>query len=198
MDLLNVSSISDRNQTDLEDSKAQVYLDVIEKYVEENEPDMLLVPNNADPIKCHKSVLTSLSSYLENMVLSLPKQDPFVLVLSSYNEKEIQCLIDFMYKGQVTIEANIKPLLRLAQELRVNDLVDLIVEEMSLNQSYESGFVDESFKDGSLDLRSSGEESDEKSDGGILSDDMSVEESLKSSASFKKWSENANSKLQCC
>lgn len=192
MDLLNVSNTSDRNQTDLEDSKAQVYLDVIEKYVEENEPDMLLVPNNADPIKCHKTVLTSLSSYLENMVQSLPKQDPFVLVLSSYSEKEIQCLIDFMYKGQVTIETNVKSLLRLAQELRVNDLVDLIVEEMSLNQSFESGF-DESFKEGSLDLRSSGEESDEKSDGGILSDDMSVEESLKSSVAFKKWSENANS-----
>ncbi|XP_044739531.1 protein tramtrack, beta isoform isoform X2 [Chrysoperla carnea] len=73
-------------------------------------------------IKCHKVVLSACSNYFENILIQNPCQHP-TIVLKDMKCREVQSLVDFMYKGEVNVTQEELPhLLKAAEGLQIRGL----------------------------------------------------------------------------
>lgn len=80
-------------------------------------------------LKCHKLVLSSCSPYFSNIFESFtnPYQYP-VVVIKDMTFSNLKVIIDFMYKGEVTIPQSIlNSVIETAKELQVTGLCDVKV-----------------------------------------------------------------------
>lgn len=70
-------------------------------------------------IKCHKVVLSACSDYLERLLLETPCTHP-IIFLRDMRMWELQCLIEFMYRGEVYVEQQqLHKLMQAAEALQV-------------------------------------------------------------------------------
>lgn len=94
-----------------------------ESFRNEDFTDVTLACEGGSVIKCHKMVLAACSSYFQNLFSDLPCSHP-VVVLKDIRYSEIQAILEYMYKGEVSItQEEVEPLLRVAEALKVKGLV---------------------------------------------------------------------------
>lgn len=94
-----------------------------ELFRNEDFTDVTLACEGGSVIKCHKMVLAACSSYFQNLFSDLPCSHP-VVVLKDTRYSEIQAILEYMYKGEVSItQDEVEPLLRVAEALKVKGLV---------------------------------------------------------------------------
>ncbi|XP_059098229.1 protein tramtrack, beta isoform-like isoform X3 [Tigriopus californicus] len=73
-------------------------------------------------IKAHKVVLSACSPYFQKIFVDNPGKHP-IIVLKDVKGWEVQCIVDFMYKGETSVpEAQLQNLIRAAEGLRVRGL----------------------------------------------------------------------------
>ncbi|XP_021931806.1 centrosome-associated zinc finger protein CP190-like isoform X9 [Zootermopsis nevadensis] len=73
-------------------------------------------------IKCHKVVLSACSTYFENLLIHNPCQHP-IIFMKDMKHREVQALVDFMYKGEVNVsQEELNSLLRAAEALQIRGL----------------------------------------------------------------------------
>lgn len=94
-----------------------------ELFRNEDFTDVTLACEGGSVIKCHKMVLAACSSYFQNLFSDLSCSHP-VVVLKDIRYSEIQAILEYMYKGEVSItQEEVEPLLRVAEALKVKGLV---------------------------------------------------------------------------
>ncbi len=85
--------------------------------------DVTLACEGGPFIKCHKMVLAACSSYFQYLFSDLPCRHP-VVVLKDVRYTEIRAILEFMYKGEVSVtHEEVEPLLKVAEALKVKGLV---------------------------------------------------------------------------
>lgn len=94
-----------------------------ELFRNEDFTDVTLACEGGSFIKCHKMVLAASSSYFQCLFSELPCRHP-VVVLKDVRYSEIQAILEYMYKGEVSITVEeVEPLLKVAEALKVKGLV---------------------------------------------------------------------------
>lgn len=94
-----------------------------ELFRNEDFTDVTLACEGGSFIKCHKMVLAASSSYFHGLFSELPCRHP-VVVLKDVRYSEIQAILEYMYKGEVSITVEeVEPLLKVAEALKVKGLV---------------------------------------------------------------------------
>lgn len=95
-----------------------------ESFRNEDFTDVTLACEGGSFIKCHKMVLAACSGYFQNLFSDLPRKHYPVVVLKDIRYSEIQAILEYMYKGEVSItQEEVEPLLRVAEALKVKGLV---------------------------------------------------------------------------
>lgn len=75
-----------------------------------------------ETIKCHKVVLSACSKFFENLLLENPCQHPIVF-MKDMKVWEVKALVNFMYRGEVSVEQeNLDLLLKSAEALQIRGL----------------------------------------------------------------------------
>ncbi len=83
--------------------------------------DCTLVCEDAN-VKAHRVVLSACSPYFQKIFLENPCKHP-VIVLKDIRGWEVQCIVDFMYKGETSVpEAQLTGLIKAAESLKVRGL----------------------------------------------------------------------------
>jgi hypothetical protein len=73
-------------------------------------------------IKAHKVVLSACSPYFQKIFIDNPCKHP-IIVLKDVRGWEVQCIVDFMYKGETSVpEAQLAGLIKAAEGLKVRGL----------------------------------------------------------------------------
>lgn len=94
-----------------------------EQFRNEYFTDVTLACEGGSFIKCHKMVLAACSSYFQCLFSELDCRHP-VVVLKDVRYAEIQAILEYMYKGEVSItQEEVEPLLKVAEALKVKGLV---------------------------------------------------------------------------
>lgn len=94
-----------------------------EQFRNEYFTDVTLACEGGSFIKCHKMVLAACSSYFQCLFSELQCRHP-VVVLKDVRYTEIQAILEYMYKGEVSItQEEVEPLLKVAEALKVKGLV---------------------------------------------------------------------------
>lgn len=94
-----------------------------EQFRNEYFTDVTLACEGGSFIKCHKMVLAACSSYFQCLFSELQCRHP-VVVLKDVRYAEIQAILEYMYKGEVSItQEEVEPLLKVAEALKVKGLV---------------------------------------------------------------------------
>lgn len=87
--------------------------------------DVTLANDTGLTVKCHKIVLAASSTYFQNLFLELPNQQHPVIVLKDVRYSEMKAILDYMYRGEVSVAQHQLPdLLKIAQVLKVKGLVE--------------------------------------------------------------------------
>lgn len=95
-----------------------------ELFKNEDFTDVTLACEGGSVIKCHKMVLAASSSYFQNIFSNLSCSHP-VVVLKDITYREIQAILEYMYKGEVSVtEKEVEPLLRVAEALKIKGLTN--------------------------------------------------------------------------
>jgi len=76
-------------------------------------------------LRAHKMVLSACSSFFRTLFVSHPERHP-IIILKDTKFDELQSLLEFMYKGEVSVEyGQLGTLLKTAENLRVKGLADV-------------------------------------------------------------------------
>ncbi|XP_055541953.1 protein tramtrack, alpha isoform isoform X2 [Wyeomyia smithii] len=76
-------------------------------------------------LKAHKMVLSACSPYFQAIFVSHPEKDPIV-ILKDVPFKDMKCLLDFMYRGEVSVDQDrLAAFLRVAESLRIKGLTEV-------------------------------------------------------------------------
>ncbi|XP_053692964.1 protein tramtrack, alpha isoform isoform X2 [Sabethes cyaneus] len=76
-------------------------------------------------LKAHKMVLSACSPYFQTIFISHPEKDPIV-ILKDVPFKDMKCLLDFMYRGEVSVDQDrLAAFLRVAESLRIKGLTEV-------------------------------------------------------------------------
>ncbi|XP_030752222.1 protein abrupt-like [Sitophilus oryzae] len=83
--------------------------------------------------KAHRFVLASCSKYFENIFLEIPPNSYPVVILKDITSLEIEFLLSYMYKGDVTVPENfMSAFLQTCKELKIEGLYTINIENSSL------------------------------------------------------------------
>ncbi|XP_050699839.1 longitudinals lacking protein, isoforms A/B/D/L-like isoform X1 [Eriocheir sinensis] len=75
-------------------------------------------------LKAHKVVLSACSPYFKRLFSETREGHPIV-VLKDVGHQELQCLLEYMYRGEVNVaQDQLEPLIRTAESLRIKGLAD--------------------------------------------------------------------------
>merc|ERR1711962_315166 len=76
-------------------------------------------------LKAHKMVLSACSPYFQSMFYNTPDKHP-VVFLKDVRYDEMKALLEFMYRGEVSVDQeNLSPLLKVAEGLKIKGLADV-------------------------------------------------------------------------
>lgn len=76
----------------------------------------------SEVVKCHKVVLSACSAYFEKILIDNPCQHP-VIIMRGMKYWEVLALVNFMYRGEVSVEEEcLDPLLKAAEALQIRGL----------------------------------------------------------------------------
>lgn len=76
-------------------------------------------------IKAHKMVLSACSPYFQSLFFDNPCQHP-IIIMRDVKWSELKAIVEFMYKGEIKVsQAEIGPLLRVAEMLKIRGLTDV-------------------------------------------------------------------------
>lgn len=94
------------SETDLKNVFAENCKKILEKFLEQNtnQQDITLMGHDGVPILSHKMILSACSPCLEKVIQNFEnnnQEKDLVIVLPSYNSKEISSVIDFIHHGIV-------------------------------------------------------------------------------------------------
>ena len=90
---------------------------------------------NEGIIKAHKLVLSACSPYFQTLFLQCtePYQYP-VIILKDMSITDLKTLVEFMYKGEVTVsQSNLPSVLESAKALQITGLREIKVGEMMIH-----------------------------------------------------------------
>lgn len=86
--------------------------------------DVTLSTDEGQSIKCHKVVLSACSSYFKSLLSDNPSQHP-IIILRDIEWSELKFIVDYMYKGQISVSQEEMPsLLKAAEALKIRGLVE--------------------------------------------------------------------------
>ncbi|XP_059482310.1 protein jim lovell-like isoform X2 [Neocloeon triangulifer] len=89
-------------------------------------------------VRAHRIVLSACSPYFQRILLETPCKHP-VIVLKDLKEWEVQAIVDFMYKGEISVsQAQLSSLIRAAESLQIRGLAHMEKEPQSLGSHEES------------------------------------------------------------
>ncbi|XP_065083254.1 protein tramtrack, beta isoform isoform X1 [Ochlerotatus camptorhynchus] len=76
-------------------------------------------------LKAHKMVLSACSPYFQALFVETPEKHPIV-ILKDVPFKDMKCLLDFMYRGEVSVDQDrLAAFLRVAESLRIKGLTEV-------------------------------------------------------------------------
>lgn len=76
-------------------------------------------------IKAHKMVLSACSPYFQSLFFENPCQHP-IIIMRDVKWTELKAIVEFMYKGEIKVsQAEIGPLLRVAEMLKIRGLTEV-------------------------------------------------------------------------
>lgn len=76
-------------------------------------------------LKAHKMVLSACSPYFQAIFVNHPEKHPIV-ILKDVPFKDMKCLLDFMYRGEVSVDQDrLAAFLRVAESLRIKGLTEV-------------------------------------------------------------------------
>uniref|UniRef100_A0A182Q959 BTB domain-containing protein n=1 Tax=Anopheles farauti TaxID=69004 RepID=A0A182Q959_9DIPT len=76
-------------------------------------------------LKAHKMVLSACSPYFQQLFVNHPEKHPIV-ILRDVPFKDMKCLLDFMYRGEVSVDQDrLAAFLRVAESLRIKGLTEV-------------------------------------------------------------------------
>lgn len=76
-------------------------------------------------IKAHKMVLSACSPYFQSLFFDNPCQHP-IIIMRDVKWTELKAIVEFMYKGEIKVsQAEIGPLLRVAEMLKIRGLTEV-------------------------------------------------------------------------
>uniref|UniRef100_A0A182NSL9 BTB domain-containing protein n=1 Tax=Anopheles dirus TaxID=7168 RepID=A0A182NSL9_9DIPT len=76
-------------------------------------------------LKAHKMVLSACSPYFQQLFVNHPEKHPIV-ILRDVPYKDMKCLLDFMYRGEVSVDQDrLAAFLRVAESLRIKGLTEV-------------------------------------------------------------------------
>lgn len=76
-------------------------------------------------LKAHKMVLSACSPYFQQIFVNHPEKHPIV-ILKDVPFKDMKCLLDFMYRGEVSVDQDrLAAFLRVAESLRIKGLTEV-------------------------------------------------------------------------
>ncbi|XP_062563562.1 protein tramtrack, beta isoform isoform X1 [Armigeres subalbatus] len=76
-------------------------------------------------LKAHKMVLSACSPYFQALFVDNPEKHPIV-ILKDVPFKDMKCLLDFMYRGEVSVDQDrLAAFLRVAESLRIKGLTEV-------------------------------------------------------------------------
>ena len=82
-------------------------------------------------LKAHKMVLSACSPYFQSMFYNTPDKHP-VVFLKDVRYDEMKALLEFMYRGEVSVDQeNLSSLLKVAEGLKIKGLADVSEGQMS-------------------------------------------------------------------
>lgn len=86
--------------------------------------DVTLVCNAETSVRAHKVVLSACSPFFQKIFSENPCKHP-VIVLKDFSGWEVQAIVDFMYKGEISIgQEQLQTLIKAAESLQVRGLVN--------------------------------------------------------------------------
>ncbi|KAF4525752.1 hypothetical protein B566_EDAN002012, partial [Ephemera danica] len=86
-------------------------------------------------VRAHKVVLSACSPYFQRIFSETPCKHP-VIVLKDLRGWEVQSIVDFMYKGEISVsQAQLSSLIRAAESLQVRGLAHMEKEQMHTSSS---------------------------------------------------------------
>ncbi|CAB3364648.1 Hypothetical predicted protein [Cloeon dipterum] len=84
-------------------------------------------------VRAHRIVLSACSPYFQRILLDSPCKHP-VIVLKDLKEWEVQAIVDFMYKGEISVsQAQLSSLIRAAESLQIRGLAHMEKEPQSVS-----------------------------------------------------------------
>lgn len=87
--------------------------------------DVTLACAEGHSIRAHKVVLSACSSYFQTLFVDHPNRHPIV-ILKDVCFAELRTLVEFMYKGEVSVEScQLSALLKTAESLKVKGLAEM-------------------------------------------------------------------------
>ncbi|CAH1400842.1 unnamed protein product [Nezara viridula] len=87
--------------------------------------DVTLASSEGHSLRAHKVVLSACSSYFRSLFLDHPNRHPIV-ILKDVGFAELRTLVDFMYRGEVSVETcRLSALLKTAESLQVKGLAEM-------------------------------------------------------------------------
>ncbi|XP_058128746.1 protein tramtrack, beta isoform [Anopheles ziemanni] len=76
-------------------------------------------------LKAHKMVLSACSPYFQQLFVNHPERHPIV-ILRDIPYKDMKCLLDFMYRGEVSVDQDrLAAFLRVAESLKIKGLTEV-------------------------------------------------------------------------
>ncbi|GAB0097910.1 hypothetical protein DMENIID0001_135920 [Sergentomyia squamirostris] len=88
-------------------------------------------------IHCHRVVLAACSSYFEELLEENPAQHPIIILTGSIRFWALEALVEFMYRGEVSInEEDFEELVKFGEILQIHSLQrrPVVPPEMNLDQ----------------------------------------------------------------
>lgn len=107
-------------------------------------------------IKCHKMILSACSMYFEKLLTEYPNPHP-IIFLKDMRFWEIQALVEFMYRGEVSVHQDeLQNLLRAAESLQIKGLGSPSNElGMPGNSGDAQNSMDEDISNSTMDMTTS-------------------------------------------
>ena len=91
-------------------------------------------------LKAHKMVLSACSPYFQSMLYGTPDRHPIVF-LRDVRYHEMQALLEFMYRGEVSVDQdNLSSLLKVAEGLKIKGLAE-VHEQKQQQQAAMAGLL---------------------------------------------------------